>query len=95
MIVTRKIAKVLVAIDGSETSMAAAYHGIELASKMNADLTIVNVILTPASMLSVGGESSFREFIKSSKSDAQKWSDKIRWWPMRKNSDKDRNHRGG
>lgn len=74
----RKISKILVAIDGSENSMDAADYGISLAKKDNAELVVINVIHTPASALTFYGESSFIEFIKKSKSDAEEWFSKIR-----------------
>jgi nucleotide-binding universal stress UspA family protein len=43
---TSKISKILVAIDGSHTSMEAAKHAVELAKKFNAELialTIINI----------------------------------------------------
>lgn len=73
-----KLSRILVAIDGSESSMDAADYGISLAKKDNSELVIVNIIHTPLPALTFYGESSFKEFIKKSKSDAEEWFGKIR-----------------
>ncbi|MDE1844920.1 MAG: universal stress protein [Thaumarchaeota archaeon] len=73
-----KTSRILVAIDGSESSMDAADYGISLAKKDNGELIIINIIHTPASAWTFYGASSFKEFIKKSKSDAEEWFDKIR-----------------
>ena len=73
-----KLSRILVAIDGSENSMDAADYGISLSKADNAELIVINIIHTPASALTFYGESSFIEFIKKSKSDAEEWFGKIR-----------------
>ncbi len=43
---TRKISKILVAIDGSHSSIEAAKHAVELAKKYNAELFALTIINT-------------------------------------------------
>lgn len=73
----KKLSKIIVAIDGSQKSMEAAEHAIAMAKKNNAELFVVNVIHTPASMLTYGSEKSFKEFLKKSKEEADKWFNTI------------------
>jgi nucleotide-binding universal stress UspA family protein len=73
-----KFSKILVAIDGSPNSMEAADYGISMAKKDKSELVIINVVHTPLQALTFYGESSFKDFIKKSKSDAEEWFGKIR-----------------
>ena len=55
------LAKILVAIDGSEISMRAAEYGIEFAKKYNAKLIILHVIHIHAAGLMYTTESTFKQ----------------------------------
>lgn len=70
--------KILVAIDGSETSLKAAEYGITMAKKDNAMLIILNVIHTPASTFIYTKQAWFDEFLKKSKDEAAEWFNKIK-----------------
>ncbi len=74
----RKFSKIVVAIDGSQQSIEAAEHGITMAKKDNAELFVMSVIHTPASMLTYGNEKSFREFLKKSKEETDGWFNTVR-----------------
>ncbi len=74
----RKFSKIVVAIDGSQQSLEAAEHGIAMAKKDNAELFVMSVIHTSASMLTYGNEKSFREFLKKSKEETDEWFNAIR-----------------
>lgn len=74
----KKFSKILVPIDGSENSMAAADYGIALAKKDNAKLVILNVIYTPASTFVYTKQAWFDEFLKKAKDEAEEWFDKVR-----------------
>jgi len=74
----KKFSRILVAIDGSPQSMEAAEHGVSMAKKDNADLVVISVIHTPASVLTYTTEKNFREFLKKSKEDINTWFEKIR-----------------
>jgi nucleotide-binding universal stress UspA family protein len=74
----KKFSKILVAIDGSPNSMEATEYGIAMAKKDNAKLVVMNVIYTPASIVTYGTEKSFREFLKKAKDETEEWFGKIR-----------------
>lgn len=73
-----KFSKILVAIDGSPKSIEAADYGIAMAKKDNAKLVVMNVIYTPASILTYSTEKSFKEFLKKAKDETEMWFSKIR-----------------
>jgi nucleotide-binding universal stress UspA family protein len=77
-----KISKILVAVDGSETSIIAANHAISLAEKYEAQLIIMNVLhlrtLRQISSSFITAPTFGLEEEKKLKEDAKKWLDDIR-----------------
>ena len=78
MVQIKNLSKIVVAIDGSQKSTEAVEHGIAMAKRNKADLFVMNVIHTPATMLTYGSEKSFKEFLERSKGEAGKWFDMVR-----------------
>lgn len=80
----KKFSKILVAIDGSESSMKAADYAIEIAShNQDAQVVILNVIVSQLGYAYSSGffghttSSTIDEFLQQSKGEAQKWFDEI------------------
>lgn len=77
-----KISKILVAVDGSETSIIAANHAISLAEKYEAQLIIMNVLhlrtLRQISSSFITAPTFGLEEGKKLKEDAKKWLEDIR-----------------
>lgn len=73
----RALSKILVAIDGSETSLKAADYGIEFAKKYNAKLIILHVIHIHAAGLMYTTESTFKQFIEKNKRESEEWFNTI------------------
>lgn len=71
------LAKILVAIDGSEISLRAADYGIEFAKKYNAKLIILHVIQIHAAGLMYTTESTFKQFIEKNKKESEEWFNAI------------------
>lgn len=69
--------KILVAIDGSETSLKAAEYGIEFAKKYNAKLIILHIIHIHAAGLMYTTESTFKQFIEKNKKESEEWFNTI------------------
>jgi nucleotide-binding universal stress UspA family protein len=84
----QKFSKILVAVDGSEESMAAAHYATEIARKYNAELIAIHVIsakllgfeYTPQPMLFglPATPSSVNNIVEMSKREAEGWLDKIK-----------------
>ena len=78
-----KFSNILIAVDGSETSMNAAGFGIRMAKKDNAQLIALHVVLSQlgytysSSLLSLITPSTIKEILERSKQEAQQWFDKI------------------
>lgn len=71
--------RILVAIDGSDTSMKAADVGISIAKKHEAKLLVVNALHTPYSDLYLTEMGNYPEYEKKrAKEDAEKWFEEIR-----------------
>lgn len=64
---------ILVAIDGSESSMAAAQVAIEMAARDRAKLTAINVLHLPATGVHPFTPAGYSEIIEEQKKDAKKW----------------------
>lgn len=81
---SRKFQKVLVAIDGSEESMRAAYFGLSLARKNEAELTLLYVFYSQlayayTSYLSkVEDSPSINTILRTAHEQAKQWFDTIR-----------------
>ena len=81
----RVFKRILVAVDGSESSFRAARVAARLAKRNEADLLVVSVIQTPAhpfmptqSMISPGmNVDGLQEYYKYASKDAQAWIDKV------------------
>lgn len=77
----KSIEKIMVAIDGSDTSMKAARYGISLAKKFNSDLVAVTVIdltsLPYAYFLTEPGTRSHDKMLEEKKSEVRKWLDEV------------------
>jgi len=75
----QKISKILVAVDGSEESMAAADCAIYMAKKNNAELIVLNVIhsqtnlYTPSYAWRPASPSTTNSIIKNQEAEAQRW----------------------
>jgi nucleotide-binding universal stress UspA family protein len=84
----QKFSKILVAVDGSEESMAAAHYAPEIARKYNAELIAIHVIsakllgfeYTPQPMLFglPATPSSVNNIVEMSKREAEDWLDRIK-----------------
>ena len=78
---SKKIKKILLAIDGSETSMKAARIGISIAKKFGSDLiglTLVDLMSLPYGyFLSNTGNSLHDDMLKEKRSEAKRWLDKV------------------
>jgi nucleotide-binding universal stress UspA family protein len=80
----RAFKRILVAVDGSESSFRAARVAAKLAKRNEADLLVVSVIERPAhpfmptpSLISLGmNVDGLRDYYKYASKDAQKWTDK-------------------
>ena len=84
----RKFSKILLAVDGSEESMAAAHYAVEIARKYDAELIAIHVISakllgfenTPQPNLFglPATPSSLNNVLETSKQEAEHWLDKIK-----------------
>lgn len=84
----QKFSKILVAVDGSEESMAAALYAAEIAREYNAELIAIHVIspkllgfeYTPQPMLFglPATPSSVNNIVEMSKREAERWLDRIK-----------------
>jgi nucleotide-binding universal stress UspA family protein len=77
-------AKILVCVDGSESSAKAADHAIEMAKKHDAQLIALNVVVSPLGYAYSPGAFGFRatpsaisEILQAAKNEARKWLDQI------------------
>src|ERR687892_90247 len=78
---SKKIKKVLLLIDGSDTSMKAAHIGINLAKKFGSDLiglTVVDLMSLPYGyFLTQPGTSLHDDMLKEKRAEAKRWLDKV------------------
>src|SRR5918995_5930091 len=78
---SKNIKKIMLPIDGSETSMKAARIGISLAKKFGSDLiglTVVDLMSLPYGyFLTQPGTSLHDDMLKGKKTEAKKWLDKV------------------
>jgi len=78
-----KFEKVLVCVDGSETSMKAADYAIEIARKYVAEVIALNVIVSQigyaysSGAFGLVGPGAINDLLEKSKQEAQKWFDQI------------------
>lgn len=76
---TVNFSRILVAIDGSDTSMKAAYVAIASAKKHGAKLLVVNALNAPYSDLYLTEMGNYPEYTKKkAEEDAKKWFEEIR-----------------
>ena len=79
-----RIAKVLICVDGSESSMKAADYAVELAAKQGAQLVALNVIVSQLGYAYSSGvfglvtPSVINELLAKSEQEAQKWFSDIK-----------------
>lgn len=75
--------KIMVCVDGSESSMKAAQIAIDVAARHEASLVVVNVIVSQvgyaysSGMFGVSTPSAINELLEKSKQEAKKWFDQI------------------
>lgn len=75
--------KILVCIDGSESSMKAANLAIEIAKSNRSELVAVNVIVSQvgyaysSGMLGLSGPSAINDLLEKSRQEANEWFSKI------------------
>ena len=78
---SKSIKKIMLSIDGSETSMKAARIGISLAKKYGSDLiglTVVDLMSLPYGyFLTKPGTSLHDDMLKEKRSEAKRWLDKV------------------
>jgi nucleotide-binding universal stress UspA family protein len=85
----RKFSKILVAIDGSETSLRAADYAIEIAAEKKEDnnaalLIAIHVLPSQigyaysSDIYGLATSTSISEFLESIKKEAEKWFDKVK-----------------
>jgi hypothetical protein len=77
------IKKILVTIDGSESSMKAAEYAISLAKKYNAQLFILYVLYSElgfaySNLLRVTTPKAIKDVLETQKKDVQKWFNEIK-----------------
>ena len=76
-------AKILVCVDGSESSIKAADLAIEMAKKQGSQLVAINVIVSKvgyaysSGMFGLSTPSAINELLERSKQEAKKWFDQI------------------
>ena len=82
---TRVFSRILVAIDGSETSLRGADYAIEIAEKNNADLLIAIHVLDSrvgyaysSDIYGLVTPTSISDLLEDIKKEAEKWFDKIK-----------------
>ena len=82
---TRVFSRILVAIDGSETSLRAADYVIEIAEENNADLLIAIHVLDSrvgyaysSDIYGLATPTSISDLLEDIKKEAEKWFDKIK-----------------
>lgn len=77
-------ARVLVAVDGSQSSMKAASYAVGLAAKHGSQLTALNVVVSQLGYAYSSGifglvtPSTINELLEKAKQEAQKWFDEIK-----------------
>ena len=80
----RRFAKVLVCVDGSESSMEAARYAVMIGKEYTAEVTALNVIVSQLGYAYSSGafgltsQSAINDLLEKSKKEAQVWFDEIK-----------------
>jgi nucleotide-binding universal stress UspA family protein len=73
--------RILVCVDGSESSARAVDHGIEMAKKHGAQLTVLNVVVSQlgyaysSGVYGLASPSAINDLLEKSRQEAKKWFD--------------------
>src|ERR1041385_1545288 len=81
---TAKFSKILIAVDGSESSMDAVDYALTIAKKASASLIALHVMYSPAgyaysdNLIGFSTSSSIEDLLEKCKQEFQPWFDKIK-----------------